>query len=128
MKNFSPLLFSLKFQLIAFVIVVPIAALWGKVECYSLGLGMIVFVLPNLYFTYYAFRFRGARHAAWIKQSFMWGQMGKLSLTAVCFALIFRFVQPLNVMALFTGFCLMLILQCWLARKVANTFAETTSE
>ncbi|WP_096086641.1 ATP synthase subunit I [Agaribacterium haliotis] len=128
MNNFSPLLYSLKLQLLATVIVSPLAALWGKVEFYSLLLGVAVYVLPNLYFTYYAFRFHGADYAAWIKHSFMWGEMGKLSLTAIAFALVYRFVDPLEVKALFSGFALMIILQCWLGRKVANMLAETNGE
>ena len=123
MPNFNPLRFSLKVQLIVCATTTSLAALMGQVECYSLLLGEVVFILPNLYFTYYAFRFRGADFLAWIKHSFMWGEMGKISLAAVGFALIFKFVSPLNVTALFLGFILMIFTQCWLARKIANTFA-----
>lgn len=94
-----------------------------KVFAYSLLVGMLIFILPNLYFTYYAFRYRGTQQILWIRHSFMMGELGKLSLTAVGFALVFVFIRPLNVGALFTGFIVMIFLQCWLARKIANTVA-----
>ncbi|MBU2986537.1 ATP synthase subunit I [Saccharophagus degradans] len=88
----------------------------------SFLLGAIVYMLPNLYFTYYAFRYRGAQAARWIARSFSWGQSGKLALAAVGFALVFRFVQPLQVEFLFIGFGFMVVLQWFIGLQVAKNF------
>ncbi len=77
-------------------------------------------MLPNMYFTYYAFRYNGADWAPWIRLSFLKGEMGKLMLAAVGFALVFRFVSPLDEAFLFLGFGIMIGLQLWIACKIAN--------
>jgi len=47
----------------------------------------------------------------------------KLWLSALGFALLFRFAQPLNVVAVFAGYITMIITQWWLARKIATLAA-----
>lgn len=78
----------------------------GWVAAYSAFLGGLTALLPNVYFTYKAFQYFGARSIAVIIQSFWAGQMGKLVLTAVLFAVLFLGVKPLNVLALFVGYIL----------------------
>lgn len=65
----------------------------------------------------------------WITRSFSWGESGKLALAALGFALAFRLVRPLHVPLLFTGFCSMIILQWFVARRVIDAIAQqqTTS-
>lgn len=83
--------------------------LWkGPVAGYSALLGGMIGLLPNLYFTYKAFRYFGARSAKAIVQSLWSGEMGKLILTAALFALVFAGVERLNVAALFAGYGLVL--------------------
>ena len=63
-------------------------------------------MIPNVYFTYKAFQYFGARSIGVIVQSFWAGEMGKLILTAVLFAVLFLGVKPLNVLAVFVGYIL----------------------
>ena len=78
----------------------------GWVAAYSAWLGGLTALLPNVFFTYKAFQYFGARSIAVIIQSFWAGQMGKLILTAVLFAVLFLGVKPLNVLAVFIGYIL----------------------
>lgn len=83
--------------------------LWKGPEAgYSTLLGGMIAFLPNLYFTYKAFRYFGARSVKAIVLSFWSGEMGKLFLTAALFALVFAGVERLNVAALFVGYGLVL--------------------
>lgn len=80
----------------------------GFVAGYSGFLGGLIALLANLYFAYKAFRYFGARSVRAIVQSFWAGEMGKLILTAVLFALVFVGVRPLEPLALFGGYLLVL--------------------
>lgn len=83
--------------------------LWQGPEAgYSTLLGGMIALVPNLYFTYKAFRYFGARSVNAIVQSFWSGEMGKLILTAALFALVFAGVERLHVAALFAGYGLVL--------------------
>ena len=78
----------------------------GWIAAYSAWLGGLTALLPNMYFTYKAFQYFGARSIGAIVQSFWAGEMGKLILTAVLFAVLFLGVKPLNVLAVFVGYIL----------------------
>ena len=78
----------------------------GWIAAYSAWLGGLIALIPNVYFTYKAFQYFGARSIAVIVQSFWAGQMGKLILTAVLFAVLFFGVEPLNVLAVFVSYVL----------------------
>ena len=82
--------------------------LFGRVAGYSALLGGLIALVANLYFAYKAFRFFGARSVQAIVQSFWAGEMGKLILTAALFALVFVAVKPLQPLALFAGYVLVL--------------------
>lgn len=116
----SPLAYSLSVQLFISVTFSLLALILGQVHAYSFALGAILFIVPNLYFTYYAFRFRGTELTDWIRRSFMWGQMGKLALAAVGFALVFRFVAHLHIASLFAGYIVMILTQWWLGKRIAD--------
>ena len=78
----------------------------GWVAAYSAWFGGLIALIPNVYFTYKAFQYFGARSIAVIVQSFWAGQMGKLILTALLFAVLFLGVKPLSVLAVFVGYIL----------------------
>ena len=85
--------------------VVLAAALWivfGTVAGYSALLGSLACVVPNAFLGLRIMAPRrdpGAlKRAAWI------GEMGKLALTVLIFALVFTQVRPLEAAALFAGF------------------------
>lgn len=124
----SPIWFSLVIQLAAVLPIVLVLSLSGWVPAYSVALGAAVYIVPNAYFTLYAFRYRfnGAddQPARWIARSFNRGEFGKLVLAVAGFALVFRFVSPLNTPALFTGFCSMVICQWFIAAAIARRKSE----
>ncbi|MDV7210834.1 F0F1 ATP synthase subunit I [Azotobacter beijerinckii] len=81
---------------------------FGLVAGYSALLGGLIAWLANLYFAHKAFRYFGARSVKAVVQSLWSGEMGKLILTAALFALVFVGVQPLELLALFGGYLLVL--------------------
>jgi len=123
MKKFSPFRYSLIVQALVCLLGTLLALLDGKESAQAFIWGALIFVLPNMYFTYYAFRYSGKGQGEWMYRSFMWGQTSKLWLSALGFALLFRFAQPLNVVAVFAGYITMIITQWWLARKIATLAA-----
>ncbi|TLX53179.1 F0F1 ATP synthase subunit I [Stutzerimonas nosocomialis] len=81
---------------------------FGITAGYSGLLGGLIALLANLYFAHKAFRFFGARSTRAIIQSFWSGEMGKQILAAALFALVFVGVKPLEPIALFAGYLLVL--------------------
>ena len=70
----------------------------------SVLLGGLISALPNSYFAFHAFRYRGARNAEKIVKGFMRGELGKIIITIVLFALSFTLITNLNELALILGF------------------------
>ncbi len=99
----------LRLQLAVSLLTALVAWGWqGPLAGYSALLGGMIALLPNVYFTYKAFRYFGARSVKAIVQSFWSGAMGKLILTAALFALVFAGVEQVSVPALFVGYMLVL--------------------
>ncbi|HJO10659.1 MAG: ATP synthase subunit I [Gammaproteobacteria bacterium] len=71
---------------------------------YSALLGGLISALPNSYFALHAFRYQGARSAEKVVKSFMKGELGKILITLVLFALSFALITNLNEIALILGF------------------------
>ncbi|MCF6758647.1 F0F1 ATP synthase subunit I [Pseudomonas balearica] len=99
------------------LLVQAVAALVGTLACgvvfgvvagYSALLGGLIALSANAYFAYKAFRYFGARSTRAIVQSFWAGEMGKQILAAALFALVFVGVRPLEPVALFAGYVLVL--------------------
>lgn len=111
-------------QLALLLPVVSVLVIVSKVIAYSALLGGVLFILPNAYFTAYAFRYCGSAQAARIVRAFYWGEAGKLVLTMVGFALAFRFVTPLHVPAMIGGYCLMIVSQWLIAARLAKRMAN----
>ena len=80
----------------------------GNVAGLSALLGGLIAWVPNVYFAIRAFRHRGARLAQKIVRSFYAGAFGKYVLTMAMFAMVFIMVRPLNPLALFIGFILVM--------------------
>jgi ATP synthase protein I len=94
-------------QLVVLLLAAVVLWQWrGTVAGYSGLCGGLIAWLPNVYFARKAFRFSGARAAQAIVRSFYAGEMGKLILTAVLFALTFAGVKPLDALAVFGVFLL----------------------
>lgn len=94
-------------QLVVLLLAAVVLWQWrSTVAGYSGLCGGLIAWLPNVYFARKAFRFSGARAAQAIVRSFYAGEMGKLILTAVLFALTFAGVKPLDALAVFGVFLL----------------------
>lgn len=83
--------------------------LLGGVAAYSILLGGFISIVPNSYFAWKVFRFRGAQSTALIVKSFYAGETGKLIMTGVLFALVFAGIKPLNELAVIVSFILTII-------------------
>lgn len=90
---------------LAVAVLFPLVLLpFGTNAALSAAAGGLASLVPNLYFAFRAFRYSGARSAQKILRSFYSGEAVKLVLTALIFALCFKYLKTLNVAALFGGF------------------------
>lgn len=76
----------------------------GSIVAYSVLLGGLISALPNTYFVMQAFRYRGARAADKVVKSFVKGELGKMAITLVLFALCFSLLSNVSELALILGF------------------------
>jgi ATP synthase protein I len=76
----------------------------GTTTAYSVLLGGLISALPNSYFALHAFKYQGARNADRVVKSFIKGELGKIVITMVLFALSFTLITDLNELALMLGF------------------------
>lgn len=111
----SPLLYFFIGQVGISTLIGMLLILISVLHAYSFILGVLAFVIPNMYFVYYAFRFQGAERAYLIERSFKKGQTGKFSISALIFALIFKTVSPLHAEMVFAGFTCMICLHWFLS-------------
>ncbi len=103
-----------RIPLIQLLVLLPlclVAWLYEQTIAYSLLLGGLISVIPNVYFASYAFRYSGARAAPLIARAFFWGETGKFLLTVVGFGAVFLLVKPLDALALFSAFGAMILVQ-----------------
>ena len=78
----------------------------GSILAYSLLLGGLISAVPNSYFAFHAYRYQGARNAQNVVKGFIRGELGKIIMTVVLFALSFKLITSLNELALILGFTL----------------------
>jgi ATP synthase protein I len=97
-----------------------VAVLWwlDPVLAQSTLAGGLLAVIPNLYFSAYAFRYRGARAARLITHAFKMGETGKFMLTLVGFAGVFVLLKPINVAAVFIAYIALTVIQVVVAARV----------
>jgi len=94
------------------MIVAMLIVSWVKNKLdYSVLIGGMIFLIPNMYFALYAFRFKGTHAAREMLLSFYRGEMGKFLLSGVGFAVAFTLVKPLDVLMLFSAYIAFTILQ-----------------
>lgn len=82
-------------------------------------LGGALFVLPQTYFGYKAFAKSGARAIQQILSNFYSGESGKILLIAAGFAIVHRFSLAADVLAMYTTFIVVLILNAFLPGLIA---------
>ena len=78
----------------------------GIVLAYSVLAGGLISALPNSYFALHAYRYQGARNAENVVKGFIRGELGKIIMTVILFALSFTLITSLNELALILGFTL----------------------
>ncbi len=76
----------------------------GATTAFSVLLGGLISALPNSYFALHAFKYSGARNADKIVRGFIRGELGKIVITVVLFALSFALITSLHELALILGF------------------------
>lgn len=86
------------------VLSVALSSTWT--DAYSLLIGGLICLIPGTLFARKAFKYRGARSAGLIVKELYKGEAIKLVLMGAGFALSFIYVDPLNAVALFSGFVL----------------------
>ena len=92
-------------QLAATIFIAAVSLLFsGSVIAYSVLLGGLISALPNSYFAFQAFKYQGARNADKVVKSFIKGELGKIGITIVLFALSFSLITNLSELALILGF------------------------
>jgi len=82
---------------------------WGLSHTYSVLAGGMVAIIPNIVFAYKAFKYAGATASRKVMTAFFSGVKIKLGLTALLFALIFKFLVIIP-LPFFTSFCLIMAL------------------
>ena len=101
-----------RIPLIQLAVLLPlVVAAWfyNAAISYSLFLGGLVHLIPNMYFAAQAFRYRGAKAMRQNLGAIAKGEALKFLMTAIGFALVFVFVSPINVIAMFCAFILMTV-------------------
>ncbi|MCR8921974.1 ATP synthase subunit I [Dasania sp. GY-MA-18] len=112
------------FALQIFVLLILLLAAWllalSELTIYSALIGAGIFIGPNAYFSFYAFRYAGARAAPQVAQSFYRGEAGKFVLTAVMFAVSFAVMRPIDVVAVFLTYIFFMVLTWLLAWRATR--------
>ncbi len=92
-------------QLAATAFIAAVSLLFsGNVVAYSVLLGGLISALPNSYFAVQAFKYQGAQNADKVVKSFVRGELGKIGITIVLFALSFALITNLSELALILAF------------------------
>ena len=99
-------------QIIAMLVAVLVLAFvvylnWGFEQAKSVLAGGVVTIIPQIFFALKAFRYAGARSSEKVMESFYSGEKMKIVLTALLFALAFKFLAILPI-PFFTSFCLVM--------------------
>lgn len=85
----------------------------GYVAAYSSLIGGTIFALPQLYFGFKAFLYAGAHAIQNVVMNIYKGESTKILVIAVSFALVFKFLKPIDYFALYSTFIGVLILNCF---------------
>ena len=64
--------------------------LWNRDAALAIAYGSAIFLIPNTYFAWQAFRYSGAAKAGLVTRAIYKGQAAKFLLTAVMFAAVFK--------------------------------------
>ena len=106
------------------LVVVGVLLLYNSLMTPSVVAGFLIAIIPYSYFALRVFRYRGAKAAMQVAQSFYRAEAGKFVTSAIGFALAFALVRPIEPAALFAAYGLMIVIQLigawWLNRPPAS--------
>ncbi len=111
-------------QCIAALGVTSVVSVINSAVLSSVVAGLLIAILPYSYFATRVFRFRGAKAATKVAQSFYRAEAGKFVMSATGFALAFMLIQPMHAVFLFAAYVSMIVIQLigawWLNQPPAN--------
>lgn len=111
-------------QCVAALVVVGVLLLSNSLTTPSVVAGFLIAIIPYSYFALRVFRYRGAKAAMQVAQSFYRAEAGKFVTSAIGFALAFALVRPIEPAALFAAYGLMIVIQLigawWLNKPPAS--------
>jgi ATP synthase protein I len=98
------------------VLLILMGVFWpiNQVVAYSVFIGGLIFLIPNIYFALYVFRNRDTQYVQNVLLGFYRGEIGKFLLSSVGFAIAFTLVHPLSVLSVFSAYIAATIIQ-WIA-------------
>ncbi len=82
---------------------------WGLLHAKSTLVAGVVTIIPNMFFAFKAFRYAGAQSSKKVVESFFSGVKFKMALTALLFALAFKFLVLLPI-PFFVMFCIVMVM------------------
>jgi len=83
--------------------------IWGLFHAQSVLAGGAIGIIPNIIFAYKAFKYAGAKSSRLVVESFFSGVKIKMVVTAILFAIVFKFLIILP-LPFFGMFCLVMAL------------------
>lgn len=92
----------------------------GAVGAYSVLLGGLISIIPGAYFAFRFFLHSGARSMDKVVRNAYFAELIKLIWMGVGFALVFRFVKPLQAGSVFGGFAVIHLVGMVAVAKLAN--------
>ncbi|GAA0795685.1 ATP synthase subunit I [Marinobacterium sediminicola] len=108
-------------QAVLILLVSTACLLKGTVEAYSALIGGMLYLLPNLYFTWRALGNRHANSARTVLVSMYASEIGKMMLAVALFSAAFLMVRPLSPFSLFGTFILLQLSGWILQMKLFKT-------
>jgi|TARA_B100001094_G_scaffold63336_1_gene59273 ATP synthase protein I len=115
------ILFALMIQL-SVLLVLSAFAFWNdSLLGFSVLVGGLNQIVPQAWFSYYAFKHGGANKTHLILRSMYRGETGKILLTASGFVAVFVLFDDLNMLGFMATFIAMIPLQIGLVAKFVNT-------
>jgi ATP synthase protein I len=91
-------------ELAALVLIAALIAVKDFELARAIASGGLIALIPQMYFAFHAFRFRGARAMRQVTHSFYRGEAGKFLLTCVLFATVFVAIKPREPIAVLLSF------------------------
>lgn len=102
----AQVLFSIVMVLLTTLIILYV---WGEIYAKSAFYGGVVAIVPNIVFALKAFKYAGAQSSKKVVESFFSGVKLKMALTALLFALAFKFLVLLPI-PFFVMFCMVMVM------------------